>query len=653
MTFLEELLDLQVPQEIRISPNAQQVLYSTALVHRHKKDEHAQLSLWLAETGKAKSARKLTSGLHNDSSPRWFPDGKTIAFLSDRHDHGKKFAVYALDTTGGEAYPLTSTETEQPVDAFEISPDGKWIAFISADEKTEERKAKEKAKDDVKVWGEDWLYHRLRLMHVATKKVTTLFDQDAHVRSLAWQDKGKKIAFFASRNPDLESYFLGNAIFVADVASSNVQLASRVPSWTANPIFVGDKLYFNGPAVIDSTESSVVVYSLDFDQSPPPLEKVAYGEENCAAGLRGAGGDVTVLVQHGMEDQVRMLDGKTLLSKRQRILAWDAAFTKDSDELIVAIGTGDANKPTEVYTTTASGGALIQVSTHGEALQGKKFGKASFFSCRSKDDKEDLDAMWITPVDDDAENETTAKPKPTIVLIHGGPYYRLTDAFDVHFCWQPLLLSKGYSILVPNYRGGSGRGERFAAYARGGCGIYDHADVIAITDEAVKKGLADKDHLIVAGWSQGGFLSYMCSVRNGLQGLGWKFRAAIPGAGVVDDDTMCFVSDVGTVQGELAGLPPWKMKKDDVSSRSGSAIWEFADAVEKGGVIPPVLILHGENDLRVGVEQAVAFRRALESAGLPFEMALYPREPHTIKERKHLVDMGERVLRFIDKHMGL
>lgn len=648
MTLLEDILDLQIPTEIKISPNAQQILYSTTLIHQHKKGEHPVSSLWIAETGKAKSARQLTSGLHNDTSPRWFPDGKTIAFLSDRHDHGKKSAVYALDVSGGEAYPLTSTENERQVEAFEISPDGKFIAFISADEKTEEKKAKEKVKDDVKVWGEDWPYNRLRMMHVGTKKVTTLFSQDAHVLSSAFNDKGTKIAFIASRNPDLESYYLGNAIFIVDIASSSVQLVSRVGTWLANPVFVGDTLYVNGPADIDAVESSSVVYSLNFDESPPPFEKVAHGEEDCAAGLGHADGDVTVLVQHGMEDQIRILNGKTLFSWKQRLAAWDTAFTTDSDEMIVAVGTGNSNKPAEVYTTTASGGALIQLSSHGESLNDKKFGKVNFFSCRSKDDKEDLDAMWVTPI----EGQQPEEPKPTVVLIHGGPYHRLTDAFDVHFGWAPLLLSNGYSLLIPNYRGSSGRGDRFAAYARGGCGIYDHADIISITQKAVEKGFADKDRLLVAGWSQGGFLSYMCSVRNGLQGLDWKFKAAIPGAGVVDGDTMCFTSDIGAVQGELAGLPPWKMRKDDVSSRSGSAIWEFADAVEEGGVIPPMLILHGEQDLRVPIEQAMAFRRALESAGLPFEMVVYPREPHAIKERKHIVDMGERVLRFVDNHIG-
>ena len=84
-------------------------------------------------------------------------------------------------------------------------------------------------------------------------------------------------------------------------------------------------------------------------------------------------------------------------------------------------------------------------------------------------------------------------------------------------------------MLLPQYRGSSGRGEKFALYSMGGQGKYDYADVISITDNAINKGFADPKNLIVGGWSQGGLITYLCSVRNGLHGLGWRFNAAIAG----------------------------------------------------------------------------------------------------------------------------
>jgi dipeptidyl aminopeptidase/acylaminoacyl peptidase len=85
--------------------------------------------------------------------------------------------------------------------------------------------------------------------------------------------------------------------------------------------------------------------------------------------------------------------------------------------------------------------------------------------------------------------------------------------------WGPVILSAGFAMLVPNYRGGSSRGEEFAR----GAGKYDYEDVITLTQHVIERGYADKDRLVVAGWSNGGFLSYLSSVRNGLYGHGWRF----------------------------------------------------------------------------------------------------------------------------------
>ncbi|KAK3710612.1 hypothetical protein LTR37_010239 [Vermiconidia calcicola] len=396
-----------------------------------------------------------------------------------------------------------------------------------------------------------------------------------------------------------------------------------------------------------------MVRTIDLNAEQPNCEPYAHGQDDCASELGKAGKDVTVLVQHGIEDQIRMLKGRTLFSKKKEIAAWDASFTTDSDEMVLAIATSDTNTPWEVYTTTASGGAMVQLSNHGHAFAEKNFASVNFLKCRSSDDKEELDAIYLVPTACAGSEGAPMKPIPTIVNIHGGPYSRVTDEFNpCYFMETQVLLDAGYGMLLPNYRGSSGRGERFAAYARGACGTYDYEDIITLTQYAIEQGYADKDRLVARGWSQGGFLSFMCTVRNGLHKHEWKFKATIPGAGVSDGDTMALTSDMGAFQEDLAGKPPWECDKDDTSGRTGSAIWEFAAAVQKGDVIPPMLIFHGEKDERVPLEQSVGFRRAMESAKLPFDMVVYPREPHLVRERKHIVDMIERTLKFVDLHIG-
>ncbi|KAK5711867.1 hypothetical protein LTR15_012211 [Elasticomyces elasticus] len=667
MTLIEDLLDLQVPQSVKLSPNGQQVLWSTSYLFGHKKEEHKQSTLWLAQTGKKNSARQLTSGKYNDCSPEWSPDGQAIAFLSDRAKAGESSAIYQLSVSSpGEAFALTPTEHERGISQFAYSPDGKSIAFLSADEKTEEKKKREKEKDDVQVWGQAWVYNHLRLLDLATKEILILESRDVQVTAFAFSDDGSKIAYSHTKSNHIESsYSFGTTFSIIDLKTQKSTKLSHFPQQIAagqqdrSLTWAGETLYFIGPKAETINSSSQVVFRIGTNTTSSSeietkYEHYAYGESNCAFRLSKARGDIMVYIQDGMNDQIRILDGHTLYSKKKKIEAWSAAFTKDSDEVVLAVAEGDTNHPTEVFTTTASGGALVQLSSHGSPLQGKEFGTCKFLNCQSKDGKVTLECPWLTPASASTKSDgTPEKPLPTVVLIHGGPYSRHTEAFDgLYFMWTPLLLAAGYAVLMVDYRGSSGRGDEWARYAYKGCGVQDYDDVISQTQSAIERGWADKDRLVVGGYSQGGFLSYLTSVRNGAHGLGWEFKASIPGAGVSDSDSMCFTSDLGFWQAENCGEAPWEQSKTNTRNRVGSAIWEFHDALEAGVKIPPMLILHGEKDERVPIEQAAAFRRAMESKKLTFEYVTYPREPHLMQERKHIADMGERVVGWVEKWIG-
>lgn len=91
--------------------------------------------------------------------PRWAPDGKSIAFVSDRAEPGKKWAIYLLNLSGGiaegEAHAITDVQNEQAISAFEFSPDGKTVAYIAPDEKSADAKFKDENGEDWKVWNQD------------------------------------------------------------------------------------------------------------------------------------------------------------------------------------------------------------------------------------------------------------------------------------------------------------------------------------------------------------------------------------------------------------------------------------------------------------------------------------------------------------------
>lgn len=154
-----------------------------------------------------------------------------------------------------------------------------------------------------------------------------------------------------------------------------------------------------------------------------------------------------------MDDEIRLLDGPTIFSSKVKaILASDAGFTTDSDEMIIAVAVGDINRPVEVYSVTASGGSMVKLSNHGEPLNGRHFGQTEVIRCESADSKEELEALWIAPASQLPEVGATegAKPRdpvPTFVFPHGGPYHRISETFDptYHMWAQPLLEAGEYT----------------------------------------------------------------------------------------------------------------------------------------------------------------------------------------------------------------
>ena len=663
-SFLESLIDLQVPGTIKFSPNAQQMVYSTTTTREHKKskDKPPTSTLWLADTGKPDSSHQLTSGLFKDHSPCWHPDGHSIAFISDRPAAGKKWAIYILHlrdgVAEGEAYPITDVENEQKISILTFHPNGESIAWTAADQKTPEQKARDENGEDWEVWGEDLSFTHLWTVSIATKEVRRIkLEQDRHVVGFDWNPDGRYLAVVHTASPRIEEPFVtGSEITIATSEGLHGYDMCHVIGAVNGLSWANDgKLYFWSDATPGKTEAGNAVYAISSERPSSPSNgkpgKVAFGVENDVVALSKVAGEVVASVEHCMESRLYLLPDRLLYSSSQEIKAFDVAHSTDSDEILIAIATSDINHPDEVFTTTASGSGIVQLSNHGAAVKGREFGTCTRLTCPLIDSKLLLDNIFLSPP---SIKGAPSKPLPTVVLIHGGPFSRIVDKFNgSNYFWTPYLLSLGYGILLPNYRGGRGKGEDFATTL---LGKWDYEDVIAATQHAIESGYADKDRLIVGGSSHGGFLAYLCSVRNGDHGFGWKYKASIPVSGVSDNDTMSLTSFVGEMPSH-SFRASWKSDKHDTQNRNASALWRFHAAVERSResaemVVPPMLILHGERDPVCPVTQAWGMRKALMSEGLPFEMVTYPRQGHHIQERRFWIDMAERIARWCETYIG-
>lgn len=654
----ETLCNLEVPYNVKLSPNGDRVVYQAGIAPM--KGKQFLSALWIASTSEAGSARQLTSGQFRDESPLWHPDGQHIAFLSDRWTGSAKIWMLSLDG-GGDALQLSPTTNEQPIAKFCFAPDGETIAYLSKDEKTREEKERdEKGNDNVNVWGQNWQYNHLHLLNVKTKESQTIVAGKRQVMDFSWSPDGKHLLFQSTTTPDSQSCYIdGTTISTLNVQSREVQDLCTVPTGVEGLAWSTDNhahvlMVDTGIALIGSN----VVFTLDTTKPGAQLVKAACGEQDSAERVLSVDGRVLVERHVRHETFVTDMSGRDVFNTAAGITSWDVVFGQQAAKSMFAAVLSSTNQPSEVF-ITKDDQTPLKLSNHGNPLKGRLFGSFRVLTCQSLDGEVGLDGLYLTPTNAPNTSNLPNKPLPTVVLLHGGPADRNAEKLDAfRYRWTPYLLSRGYAILLPQFRGSSGRGEKFASYNKHGLGRYAYEDVIAVTNEAVKKGFADSKRLMVGGWSGGGMLSFLCAVRNSLHGLGWRFNAAISGAGICDVQTLSLTSDIGlTVLTELGGgFIPWS-SGDNPKARESSAFREIENAVEESRrrqepVIPPVLMLHGEFDNRCPLTQSMAFYNVLRRYGLPCELVTFPGQGHVPMRHAHWMDMLERVGRWCDQYIG-
>jgi dipeptidyl aminopeptidase/acylaminoacyl peptidase len=633
----EMIVDLTVAQTPHISPDGTQVAYTSGTLS--KKGEHTTSAIWLVPFDGSQPARQFTSGDTHDHHPRWSPDGSQIAFLSDRATRGTD-QLYLIAPNGGEAKALLPTTNKRGIALFAWSPQGGLIAFLSADEPTDEDERREKERDDALVFGERRVFNRLRLLSLASQEITTLVSQDRHVTELSWHPQGQEIAYITRQAPELEFTAYEHVIERVSLAGSAPRIVARFPKsisdlhWSPD----GQYLYFSTSASAKA-QSSAAIFRIPVEDGE--IERVAGGETSCAEDFLSLqpsqpyvalslaeGLDTTIYQQHIQTGTL------TKLYSAPGNLAWDIN-TRADGTLALAVVQGIDDQPQEIWTGQLSVGeanpTLTKITNHHEHLAGITFGLQESFRWTAPDGLE-LDGVLVLP-----PNAPKDMPLPTIMLVHGGPYGRWGRNFNVGWSnWAQWLALAGYAIIMPNPRGGKGHGDTFATAAQGRVGFEDFGDVMAMVDAAIERGIADPDRLAIGGWSQGGYMSAWAVTQTD------RFKAAIIGAGVTDWGMMVATSDLPQFERELGGSAPWEGAGPHAHAQNSPI--SFAQKTTT-----PVLILHGERDERVPLSQAVVFHRALREGNVPAQFVVYPREPHGIRERAHQIDLLQRVRSWYDR----
>jgi dipeptidyl aminopeptidase/acylaminoacyl peptidase len=623
-----ELADRLTPTDPRISPDGTMVALVVSAMG--KKGEHAERAIWLSRNGEA--AVQFTSGVANDRSPRWSPDGKKLLFLSDRAERGTD-KLYIVPLDGGEAKAVGDLSGE--LSSPEWSPDGIRIAVLRTDPEPEAEKKRKEEKVDHIVVDADPRITRLWIVNLEDGAARCITAGKRQVRSFGWDPSGEQLAITTTDGPDEDATCGPGDVWTVPVSGGLAKHVCRLSMAPESPIFVEVK-----------GKSTIAVRANDHRNDPADSVWIAPAKGGTARNvLPGYAGSVEAITEwpgHPSGVVVRMVESVHVKNYGLDVatgeltpltpegLHGDGSTvrgpTLSADGSRIAIVWSDGDKPEEVYTGPVSEPAAA-VSSFGKAFLGR-LGRVEKVTWDS--DGVEIEGLLTFPV-----GYQDGQRYPLVVEIHGGPTWQWDDhAFIDWHDWAQYLASHGYAVLAPNPRGSTGRGSEFQMLLQDDVGGGESRDLISGALAMVERGIADRELLGIGGWSWGGYLTAMTITQTDI------FKAASMGAGLSN-----VVSDHGTDDIPSAnllyfpGLPYQHMEH----------YWQSSPLRHVANVKTPTLILHGDADARVHPAQGMEWYRALKSLDVPVEFVRYPREGHPILERAHQVDLLERLLAWFDR----
>ena len=630
---IDQSLEWQSAFNPKISPDGKRVVYE---VQKTNWEENAfERNLWIADVASGET-HALTTAKKSSTDPAWSPDGKWIAFLSDRPGQiagtteGKK-QLYVISSEGGEAQQVTKVEND--VSDFAWAPDSKRIAFSMTDPETKVMKDRKEKYGEYSVVHGDYQMTHVWIIEfssgsptAAEPKRLTEGDQFS-VGDFSWSPDGTRIAFSAQRDPDLIS--IGTAdLYVVSVNDRAVKKIVSTPGPDRNPRWSpdGKKIAFETAAgsqyffytdrrigVVPADGGAEQILTESFDEDP---SLVGWGPDGIyfGAAQKTAAHLFRLNPANGAVEK---------LSAPEGMVAVGFSFSKDYQT--VAYRAALDNQYAEIYTTSVAPWQGRKLTAMGEQLKGFTLAHREVLSWKSWDGAA-IEGVLYTPPDFDAKRK-----HPLLVVIHGGPTGVDQPVVNPDR-YYPIerFVAKGALVLRPNYRGSAGYGEKFRSLNVRNLGIGDYADVISGVDSLVAKGFVDKDRVGAMGWSEGGYISaYITTFSD-------RFRAVSVGAGISDWATYYVNTDITPFTRQYLHATPW----DDPE-----IYWKTSPISNIAKAQTPTLIQHGENDRRVPIPNGYELRQALEDRGVPVKMVVYKGFGHGItkpKQQRAVMEENEK-----------
>ncbi|MBI3241915.1 MAG: S9 family peptidase [Chloroflexi bacterium] len=665
----EDLYTLQLVEDPQISPSGSHVAF--VKVTTDKLQNKYKRNIWLADlTGKAPRVRQFTSGDKLDHSPRWSPDGQTLAFVSARND-APRAQIYLIGLSGGEARPITSMPNGAANPVW--SPDGKRLAFLSrlnAEERANEdsgkeepppqtdleakhrkeiREDKEKKKADPRAitrfpfrTGTEFFDDRFSHIYVMdapaegeTAKPRRLSDGDMNFNEIEWSPDGKSIYSIQSRDPDYDPWHQQDVVRF----SSTGKRKSFV--WVTKT----DRDYFNIKASPDGKWLATLRHP----------RTGSYGQSVHLAILPAKGGPARDLTLK--------------LDRQVEAIHWS------SDSKSLYLQAGDHGN-VEIYRVTISGGDPVKVIGERRMVTGFTVSEsetvafvassperpADVYVRRNRKEerltdfnKKLLDEVHVAQAEDVSFTAHDGRPiqgwvlkpigfkkgkkYPLAVNMHGGPHVMWGPAMPSMWLEWQLHAARGYAVFYCNPRGSDGYGSEFSSIITGDWGSDVMRDILTGVETVAALGFVDSKRMALTGGSYAGYMTAWIVSHDNRFACAWSQR------GLYNVISMYGVSDI-----------PWFTEREFDVTMPYDALdkcWGQSPLAYVRNIKTPLAIEHQENDYRCPVSEAEQLYTALKRLKREVVFYRYPREGHEMSrsgEPQHRVDRLNRMVGWFDRY---
>jgi len=625
---------ITLPSVRGLDLNAEQELIVYQLRQTDLDENDYRNHLWSMKTD-GSNARQLTYSSGNEWNPQISPNGRCLAFLSDRPDEAGEEGtrIWVMPLSGGEAKPLT--DPERSIISFKWSSNASQIYYLTPESQSELSRLwsedRESAGFDAidrtsdKPAMELWAVSKENCQH------RRLFVGDPGVSDFDVDPDNETLAYSTNYTGDANDWVETDLFLFSLRDSSAIRQLTAFKGAEDSPSFSPDGQYiaYQKPQdprkpysqteieIISRNGSKHSRVTRDLD-----LNVNAYNWYNNST--------VLLEVNRGLSNHIYAV---TLSGRFSELSGGSAYFFRSRSDPgtqgIVAVRQ-TATSLGEIVYTSGAGHPWRTLTDLSAELEAFAINPQTAFRWTSRDERYRLQGLVVLP------HNSGHDPLPLIVSIHGGPAGHTDIALEQFNLFQAWA-SRGFAVFSPNYRGSEGYSAAFQVANYKDLGGGDYQDIISGVKELIRRGIAHPDSLVIMGSSYGGYMTNWVITQTNM------FKVAVSRYGIFDLKSDFLNSIYAQWELDYLGKPYW----NDPSLYRRMSPSTFIKKAKT-----PTLILHGAEDENTFTSNSRELARALGTLNVPHRFFLYPREGHGMDEPSHRLDVFERQLSWVNFHLG-